>query len=311
MRQLSLLLFFSSGFFSIALESVSGGFSQPDFNSNLLIFEDPDSILVNGAYYYFLEPFSELNDTNTSHFIYTYKRQQDSMMYFIINLEHKSIIGNIYWYDNGPDYFKEGLCRFLRNGKTGYMDTIGNVVIDPIYDFGSYFKNGIAKIGTSCEKKYFFNGENSYVECEKSGAINRSGELILPIIYENITEPEDSSLIIPINDFDINLAAWQDSLNQLKLPYGTYYKGHHVLKVFPLSGNTKPKQIYYIYSGPDCDTIAGIMGPSHAKRYFEFKLENSKIEINSITPGLEMPKNGNKALRFCKGSWGTYSKLRP
>src|SRR5690554_6149124 len=40
----------------------------------------------------------------------------------------------IQWYDNGPDYIKEGLFRILRNGKTGYADNSGRIVIEPQFE---------------------------------------------------------------------------------------------------------------------------------------------------------------------------------
>jgi hypothetical protein len=48
---------------------------------------------------------------------------------------------------NGELYcFREGLAVFFKNGKAGYLDHNGTVVIEPIYDFAEPFKNGLAKV---------------------------------------------------------------------------------------------------------------------------------------------------------------------
>jgi len=38
-------------------------------------------------------------------------------------------------FDNGPDYFKEGLTRIVRSGKVGFADSTLKVVIKPEWDF--------------------------------------------------------------------------------------------------------------------------------------------------------------------------------
>ncbi|MBL0942295.1 MAG: WG repeat-containing protein, partial [Alphaproteobacteria bacterium] len=53
------------------------------------------------------------------------------------NLKFESV-----FYDNGWDYYEEGLARFFKNGKVGFHDKKGNVIIQPRYDFAKYFKDG-------------------------------------------------------------------------------------------------------------------------------------------------------------------------
>ena len=49
-------------------------------------------------------------------------------------------------FDNGPDYFHERLVRAKRNGKMGFADKNGQIVIECEYDFAEWFKNGKAKV---------------------------------------------------------------------------------------------------------------------------------------------------------------------
>ncbi len=51
---------------------------------------------------------------------------------------------DIFIYDNGTDNFSEGLIRGMRNGKMGFANKYGQIVIPCVYDFANYFKDGLA-----------------------------------------------------------------------------------------------------------------------------------------------------------------------
>lgn len=57
------------------------------------------------------------------------------------------------YFDNGADYFVEGLARTTRKGKIGFMDMRLNVVIAPAYDFATPFSDGKAKVCNGCRKQ--------------------------------------------------------------------------------------------------------------------------------------------------------------
>lgn len=50
------------------------------------------------------------------------------------NLKFESV-----FFDNGWDYYEQGLARFLKNGKVGFHDKKGNIIIKPEYDFAKPF----------------------------------------------------------------------------------------------------------------------------------------------------------------------------
>lgn len=53
----------------------------------------------------------------------------------------------VYQYDNGDDYFSEGLQRIVdKDGKIGFRDSIGKIVIRPRYAFAFPFNEGYAKV---------------------------------------------------------------------------------------------------------------------------------------------------------------------
>ena len=63
----------------------------------------------------------------------------------------KKIIFDAYLFDNGPDYVSEGLFRIKRNGKIGYANEIGEVIIEPKFECAYPFENGKAKVAYDCE----------------------------------------------------------------------------------------------------------------------------------------------------------------
>jgi len=51
-----------------------------------------------------------------------------------------------YLFDNGADYFSEGLRRFVKNGKIGFADRNGKTIVQPNHAFASAF-NYVYKSG--------------------------------------------------------------------------------------------------------------------------------------------------------------------
>lgn len=56
-----------------------------------------------------------------------------------------------YLFDNGADYFSEGLRRFVKNGKIGFADRSGKTVIQPRHDFAASFNYGYAVFCDGCD----------------------------------------------------------------------------------------------------------------------------------------------------------------
>lgn len=79
-----------------------------------------------------------------------------------------------YIFDNGPDYFEEGLARFVKDGKMGFHDEALNIIIPAQYDFVFPFKNGAAKAGTNCKRER--SGEHTSVYCEKWESLGKPGK---------------------------------------------------------------------------------------------------------------------------------------
>src|SRR5687767_11022662 len=52
----------------------------------------------------------------------------------------------VFNYDNGPDYAQDGLFRIVKDGKIGYANEAGEVVIEPQYTCANPFENGKAEV---------------------------------------------------------------------------------------------------------------------------------------------------------------------
>jgi hypothetical protein len=81
-------------------------------------------------------------------------------------------------FDNGPDYFVEGLARTVKDGKVGFVDADLNVVIAPVWDFASPFEHGVAAVCTGCVQ--VAEGEHHRYRGGKWGSIDRRGKIVSP-----------------------------------------------------------------------------------------------------------------------------------
>lgn len=120
------------------------------------------------------------------------------------------------FFDNGPDYYEHGLARFIRNGKVGFHDDQGNVVIEPLYDFALPLRNGKDKnISIVCKgcwveypamPKYApMSSSNIFGKAinidekmlyhlkykgGKWGAINKAGKIVIPLEQKSLEAVE-------------------------------------------------------------------------------------------------------------------------
>lgn len=61
-----------------------------------------------------------------------------------------AVLFSVLAFDNGADYLSCGLSRFTENGKIGYFNESGRIVISPLFDFAFPFKNGSALVCSEC-----------------------------------------------------------------------------------------------------------------------------------------------------------------
>ena len=82
-------------------------------------------------------------------------------------------------FDNGADYFCNGLTRYVLDAKLGYMNRELEVVVAPAYDFGFPFRGGLAVVCDDC--RFPRNDEHTGVDCRRCGAVDTRGMLVHPL----------------------------------------------------------------------------------------------------------------------------------
>ncbi|MBV8328510.1 WG repeat-containing protein [Chryseobacterium sp.] len=83
-------------------------------------------------------------------------------------------------YDNGPDYFSEGMRRLVKNGKIGFADRNGVIVVDPKHDFASPFNYGYAAFCDGCDWEKT-EAEHKAIVGGTWGVMNTQGQTVQPI----------------------------------------------------------------------------------------------------------------------------------
>jgi hypothetical protein len=91
---------------------------------------------------------------------------------------NENILFNVYIVDNGPDYPSNGLFRIVQNGKIGYANLKGQIVIPPQFDCAYPFKGGKAQVGKGCQTKA--DGEHYYWKGGQLYTINKRGNAVEP-----------------------------------------------------------------------------------------------------------------------------------
>jgi hypothetical protein len=81
-------------------------------------------------------------------------------------------------FDNGLDYFVEGLARSVSDGKFGFVDQKLELVIPRTWDFAFPFENGVARVCQGCTISD--DGEHGEVTGGTWSTIDRAGRIVEP-----------------------------------------------------------------------------------------------------------------------------------
>lgn len=135
---------------------------------------------------------------------YTYKFNPEKKYFEYYSPEGKRI-ANIFFFDNGPDYYSEGLRRIVKDNKIGFINRKNIIVISPRFDFAFPFKNGYALVIK--DPVYETMGEHTAVHGGKYGLVNRLGRLVVPIKYDYILDwsEENGKVLVSLNGKRITL----------------------------------------------------------------------------------------------------------
>jgi hypothetical protein len=85
-------------------------------------------------------------------------------------------------YDNGADYFQEGLARTVQGGKIGFVNESLEVVIAPSWDFAFPFENGKAVVCNGCRPES--DGEHTTIVGGGWGYIDIRGAVLVEPVHQ-------------------------------------------------------------------------------------------------------------------------------
>ncbi|MCX6150582.1 MAG: WG repeat-containing protein [Ignavibacteriales bacterium] len=90
---------------------------------------------------------------------------------------NENILFDVYMFDNGPDWLVDGLFRVVRNGKIGYANNNGIIIIEPKYECAEQFEKGIARVALNCTlKKDRYDPEHYEMEGGAWSNIDKKGD---------------------------------------------------------------------------------------------------------------------------------------
>ena len=86
-------------------------------------------------------------------------------------------------FDNGADYFSEGLVRARIDGKIAYFDAQFKQIIPPKYDWAWPFENGKALVCLGCAEPAPNGEEHRMMEGGRWGYIDHNGREIVSVTH--------------------------------------------------------------------------------------------------------------------------------
>ena len=85
----------------------------------------------------------------------------------------ENILFEVFWSDNGPDWLEDGLFRIIENGKIGYANEKGEIVIKPQFECAEQFSEGRATVTYECELipqgEHLIMKSDAWFEIDKTG----------------------------------------------------------------------------------------------------------------------------------------------
>jgi hypothetical protein len=87
-----------------------------------------------------------------------------------------------FYYDNGADYFVEGLARTTRDGRIGFVNSELVEVVSPRWDFAEPFAGGFARVCAGCVEER--KGEHSVMVAGTWGFIDRTGRVVVQVVHD-------------------------------------------------------------------------------------------------------------------------------
>lgn len=151
-----------------------------------------------------------------------------------------------YLYDNGADYFSEGLRRFVKNGKVGFADRNGIIVVQPKHDFVSSFNYGYASFCDGCgwEKT---EDEHKSIIGGTWGVMNRKGETVQPLTKYS---DKDLDLEGKYYSYPFQYSEKEKNILQFFEKYNKIISAVHYVNVYNEMSEAEKKLLFEIVERP-------------------------------------------------------------
>ncbi|MFV0605264.1 MAG: WG repeat-containing protein [Niabella sp.] len=126
-------------------------------------------------------------------------------------------------YDNGPDYFSESYARCVNNGKVGFVNLLGEVVIKPQWDWVSPFNYGYALACNDCVWDKQKDPEHPplvFKNPKEVFYINASGNIVQPVKHATLDKDqplEDGNHLPYPFTYTVKEQALVDSMNNMEI----------------------------------------------------------------------------------------------
>jgi hypothetical protein len=117
-----------------------------------------------------------------------------------IDIKGKTIL-KPYLFDNGPDYFKDGLSRYIENNRIGFIDEKYQIAIKAQYEFVTPFSNSYATFCVGCKDVLLKEGvEQTKREGGRWGIIDKKGKVVVEPIYDKPIVFEENKAKVTLNN---------------------------------------------------------------------------------------------------------------
>ena len=102
-----------------------------------------DTLIPFGRYY------SSINTQPFTDYCFVTVLRNSNLINVAIDKEGNELF-DMYIFDNGPDYLEENRFRIIKNGKIGFANSKGEIIIEPKFACAFPFENGRAKVTLNC-----------------------------------------------------------------------------------------------------------------------------------------------------------------
>lgn len=154
-----------------------------------------------------------------------------------------------YSYDNGADYFYEGVRRFVKKGKVGFVDRNAKIIIDAKHDFVSSFNYGYAVFCDGCDWEKT-EDEHPQIIGGTWGVMNFKGEIMQPLTNHS---EKDIKVNGKYYAYPFQYNEKEKNILQFFEKYNTILSAIHYVNVYNEMSEKEKKLLFEIVERPQGD----------------------------------------------------------